>query len=288
MATIKKRIKDKGNMAVWGRTLLLILLALTIVFPLYMTVIIAFKQPTEMTNDVSGALALPRHFSFQNFIQAIQTTDFFHTIGNSLFITIVTLIVVVIFHSMAAYAIGRKMNKHKSFNFLYLYFISGMFVPFSMLMLPLVKETSIIGIDNKLGLIILYTVFFFPMNLLLYAGYLKNIPLALEEAAYVDGATTWTTFWKVIFPLLKPMHATVIVLTALSVWNDVMTPLVILSGGSGKDTTLPLAQLLFQTQFGTNYNLAFASYLLALVPILILYLFAQKQIINGVVNGSVK
>lgn len=288
MAAIKKRIKNKGNMAVWGRTLLLILLALTIVFPLYMTVIIAFKQPTEMTNDVSGALALPKHFSFQNFIQAIQTTDFFHTIGNSLFITIVTLIVVVIFHSMAAYAIGRKMNKHKSFNFLYLYFISGMFVPFSMLMLPLVKETSIIGIDNKLGLIILYTVFFFPMNLLLYTGYLKIIPLALEEAAYVDGATTWTTFWKVIFPLLKPMHATVIVLTALSVWNDVMTPLVILSGGSGKDTTLPLAQLLFQTQFGTNYNLAFASYLLALVPILILYLFAQKQIINGVVNGSVK
>lgn len=288
MAAIKKRIKNKGNMAVWGRTLLLILLALTIVFPLYMTVIIAFKQPTEMTNDVSGALALPKHFSFQNFIQAIQTTDFFHTIGNSLFITIVTLIVVVIFHSMAAYAIGRKMNKHKSFNFLYLYFISGMFVPFSMLMLPLVKETSIIGIDNKLGLIILYTVFFFPMNLLLYTGYLKNIALALEEAAYVDGATTWTTFWKVIFPLLKPMHATVIVLTALSVWNDVMTPLVILSGGSGKDTTLPLAQLLFQTQFGTNYNLAFASYLLALVPILILYLFAQKQIINGVVNGSVK
>ena len=288
MAAIKKRIKNKGNMAVWGRTLLLILLALTIVFPLYMTVIIAFKQPTEMTNDVSGALALPKHFSFQNFIQAIQTTDFFHTIGNSLFITIVTLIVVVIFHSMAAYAIGRKMNKHKSFNFLYLYFISGMFVPFSMLMLPLVKETSIIGIDNKLGLIILYTVFFFQMNLLLYTGYLKNIPLALEEAAYVDGATTWTTFWKVIFPLLKPMHATVIVLTALSVWNDVMTPLVILSGGSGKDTTLPLAQLLFQTQFGTNYNLAFASYLLALVPILILYLFAQKQIINGVVNGSVK
>ena len=288
MAAIKKRIKNKGNMAVWGRTLLLILLVLTIIFPLYMTVIIAFKQPTEMTNDVSGALALPKHFSFQNFIQAIQTTDFFHTIGNSLFITIVTLIVVVIFHSMAAYAIGRKMNKHKSFNFLYLYFISGMFVPFSMLMLPLVKETSIIGIDNKLGLIILYTVFFFPMNLLLYTGYLKNIQLALEEAAYVDGATTWTTFWKVIFPLLKPMHATVIVLTALSVWNDVMTPLVILSGGSGKDTTLPLAQLLFQTQFGTNYNLAFASYLLALVPILILYLFAQKQIINGVVNGSVK
>lgn len=189
---------------------------------------------------------------------------------------------------MAAYAIGRKMNKHKSFNFLYLYFISGMFVPFSMLMLPLVKETSIIGIDNKLGLIILYTVFFFPMNLLLYTGYLKNIPYGVGRSGLCRWCNDLDNILESDLSIIKPMHATVIVLTALSVWNDVMTPLVILSGGSGKDTTLPLAQLLFQTQFGTNYNLAFASYLLALVPILILYLFAQKQIINGVVNGSVK
>ena len=124
------------------------------------------------------------------------------------------------------------------------------------------------------------------MNLLLYTGYLKNIPLALEEAARVDGSTTWHTFWRIIFPIMKPMHATVSVLTALAVWNDVMTPLVIMSG-TGLNT-LPLAQLNFQTQFGTNYNLAFASYLLALLPILIFYIFCQKQILNGVVNGAVK
>ena len=124
------------------------------------------------------------------------------------------------------------------------------------------------------------------MNILLYSGYLVNIPIALEEAARVDGAGTWRTFWKVIFPIMKPMHATVAIITALAVWNDVMTPLVIMSG-TGQNT-LPLAQLNFQTQFGTNYNLAFASYLLALIPILIFYVLCQRQIINGVVNGAVK
>lgn len=279
------KVKEKKS---WPMTILLIILAITIVFPLYMTIIIAFKQPSEMTNNIAGALSFPQQWSFSNFIEAIKVTDFAHTIGNSLIITIATLVVTVLFHSIASFSIGRNMTKKKTYNFLYLYFISGMFVPFSMLMLPLVKETSILGLDNKVGIILLYTVFYFPMNLLLYTGYLKNLPIELEEAAYVDGATTWTTYWKIYFPLLKPMHATVAIITALGVWNDVMTPLVILSGGNGKDTTLPLAQLLFQTKFGTNYNLAFASYLLALLPILIFYLIAQKQIINGVVNGAVK
>ena len=102
----------------------------------------------------------------------------------------------------------------------------------------------------------------------------------------MDGSTTWNTFWKIIFPIMKPMHATVAVLTAMQVWNDVMTPLVIMSG-TGKNT-LPLAQLNFQTQFGTNYNLAFASYLLALLPILIFYVICQKQLLNGGGNGAVK
>ena len=169
---------------------------------------------------------------------------------------------------------------------MYLYIVSGMFVPFAILMMPLVKQTAQMGIANIVGVIICYVVFYMPMNLMLYSGYLTNIPIALEEAARVDGASTWKTYWSIIFPIMKPMHATVAVITALSVWNDVMTPLVIMSG-SGL-TTLPLAQLAFQTQFGTNYNLAFASYLLALLPILIFYIVCQKQILNGVVNGAVK
>ena len=187
---------------------------------------------------------------------------------------------------MIGYTIGRSKARSKFYSFAYLYIVSGMFVPFAILMMPLVKQTAQLGIANWVGVILCYVVFYMPMNVLLYSGYLTNIPMALEEAACVDGASSWMTFWKIIFPNMKPMHATVAVLTALGTWNDVMTPLVIMSGSGS--TTLPLAQMTFQTQFGTNYNLAFASYLLALLPILVFYLICQKQILNGVVNGAVK
>ena len=279
----EKVVDHKVN---WPVTILLIIGCITIFFPLYMAVIIAFKQHSEMTNDIAGALSFPSSWSFSNFAEAMRVTDFWHSLGNSLLITVITVVLALIIHSLAGYAIGRSMAKSKFYNFAYLYIVSGMFVPFAILMMPLVKQTAQMGIANRFGVIVLYVVFYMPMNLLLYAGYLKNIPIALEEAAFVDGSTTWNTFWKIIFPIMKPMHATVAVLTAMQVWNDVMTPLVIMSG-TGMNT-LPLAQLNFQTQFGTNYNLAFASYLLALLPILIFYVICQKQILNGVVNGAVK
>ena len=282
---MKTKMKH-GEKVNWPITILLILGCLTVFFPLYMTIVIAFKQPSEMTNDIMGALALPKSWSFSNFAEAMRVTDFWNSLGNSLLLTVVTVVIAILLHGIASYAIGRSMAKSKAYNFIYLYIVSGMFVPFAILMMPLIKQTAQLGIANRFGVIVLYVVFYMPINLMLYTGYLKNIPIALEEAARVDGASTWKTYWSIIFPVMKPMHATVAVLTATAVWNDVMTPLVIMSG-TGKNT-LPLAQLNFQTQFGTNYNLAFASYLLALLPILIFYLVCQKQIINGVVNGAVK
>jgi len=267
-------------------TVLLILGCVTVLFPLYMAVIIAFKNPSEMTNDIAGALSFPSHWSLDNFAEAMEVTNFWHTLGNSILITGVTIVLSLVIHSMTGYAIGRGMARKKGFKFVYFYIVSGMFVPFAILMMPLVKETAHLGLDNRLGVILLYVVFYMPMNVMLYSGYLKNVPIALEEAADIDGASTWKTYWTIIFPMMKPMHATVAVLTALGTWNDVMTPLVIMSGS--KNTTLPLAQLNFQTQFGTNYNLAFASYLLALIPILVFYIFCQKQIIGGIANGAVK
>lgn len=282
-------MKKKNRVAAvtnWPLTILLIIGCVTVIFPLYMTIVIAFKKPTEMTNDISGALSLPKSWSLENFAEAMRVTDFWHSLGYSILITVVTVVLAILIHSLAGYAIGRSMAKNKFYKISYLYIVSGMFVPFAIPMMPLVKQTAQMGIDNWVGVILCYLVFYMPMNVMLYSGYLKNIPIALEEAAYVDGATTWSTYWKIIFPIMKPMHATVAVLTALGTWNDVMTPLVIMSGTGAN--TLPLAQLTFQTQFGTNYNLAFASYLLALLPILIFYLVCQKQIINGVVNGAVK
>lgn len=267
-------------------TIVLALGCITVLFPLYMAVIIAFKSPSEMTNDVAGALSFPSSWSLDNFREAMKVTNFWHTLGNSVLITGVTIVLSLVIHSMTGYAVGRSMARKKGFKFVYFYIVSGMFVPFAILMMPLVKETSVMGLDNRIGVILLYVVFYMPMNVMLYSGYLKNVPVALEEAADIDGASAWKTYWTIIFPMMKPMHATVAVLTALGTWNDVMTPLVIMSGSEG--TTLPLAQLNFQTQFGTNYNLAFASYLLALIPILIFYILCQKQIIGGIANGAVK
>ena len=280
-----RRLKRK-NGTNWFLTFVLILGCLTVLFPLYMTVIIAFKNPSEMTNDVAGALAPPTTWSLDNFGEAMRVTNFWSALANSLMITGITIVLSVVIHSIAGYVIGRNMRRKKGYRLVYFYIVSGMFVPFAILMMPLVKETAQIGIANPIGVILLYLVFYMPMNVMLYSGYLKNIPLAMEEAAEIDGASTWRTYWTVIFPMMKPMHATVAVLTALGTWNDVMTPLVIMSGS--QNTTLPLAQLNFQTQFGTNYNLAFASYLLSLIPILIFYVICQKQIIGGVANGAVK
>ncbi len=265
---------------------LLILGLSTIIFPLYMTVVIAFKQPSEMTNSISGILSLPESWSLDNFREAMRVTDFWNSLRNSLLITVVTVVLSILLHSLMGYAVGRNKGKSKFYKFVYLFIVSGMFVPFAILMMPLAKQTAEMGIANWVGVILLYLVFYMPMNVLLYSGYLVNIPIALEEAARVDGASTWKTYWSIIFPIMKPMHATVAILTALAVWNDVMTPLVIMAGSG--ENTLPLAQLNFQSQFGTNYNLAFASYLLSLIPILIFYVICQKQILNGVVNGAVK
>ena len=276
--TIKKTNKTAMIVLILGLS--------TIILPLYMTIVIAFKQPSEMTNSISGILSLPKAWSLNNFREAMEITNFWRSLSNSLLITAATVGLSIAVHSLMGYALGRNKAHSKFYSFVYLFIVSGMFVPFAILMMPLAKQTAELGLANWFGVILLYVVFYMPMNVMLYSGYLKNIPIALEEAAFVDGATTWSTYWKIIFPIMTPMHATVAVLTALGTWNDVMTPLVIMSG-TGVNT-LPLAQLTFQTQFGTNYNLAFASYLLALLPILIFYLVCQKQIINGVVNGAVK
>lgn len=280
-------MKAKENIkANWPVMVLLILGLSTIIFPLYMTIVIAFKNPSDMTTTISGILSLPKTWSLDNFRQAMEITDFWHSLGYSLLITSITIVLCILLHSMIGYVLGRTRAKSKFYNFIYLFIVSGMFVPFAILMMPLAKQTAVMHLGNWVGVILLYVVFYMPMNILLYSGYLVNIPTALEEAARVDGASTWKTYWSIIFPIMKPMHATVAVITALAVWNDVMTPLVIMAG-SGTNT-LPLAQLNFQTQFGTNYNLAFASYLLSLIPILIFYVICQKQILNGVVNGAVK
>ena len=275
-----KKIHRKYN---WLITVLLIIGAVcTILLPLYMTVIIAIKDPTDMQN----VLALPKKFRLENFADAWELTDFPQKFFNTLYITAVNLIFTLSIHPLVAYILTRGRKHSKFFNIVYYYLVSAMFIPFSVLMLPLAIQANTFHIDNLYGIVVLYVLLGLPMNIFLYSGAIKGIPEALDEAAKIDGATTLKTFYYVIFPILKSMTATVAILSFMWTWNDFTMPLVMLSDPAQQ--TLQLAQYVFKSQFSVDYNLAFASYTMVLAPILILYVFCQRWIMNGVVTGSVK
>lgn len=169
---------------------------------------------------------------------------------------------------------------------MFFYRLAALFVPFPIIRLPLVKQTSILGLDNQGGRILLYTIYGLPLNIFIYAAYIRSIPIELEEAARVDGASTWRAFWQIIFPLLVPMDATVGIFTCVWAWNEFIMPLVVLKEPSAR--TLTLAQYVFQGQFNTDYTVAFASYLMAMAPLPIVYIFSQRWVISGVTRGSIK
>lgn len=267
----------------WPVTILLIIgIVAIILLPLYMALMIAIKDPTDMNN----VLALPHKLRLQNFADAWQMTDFPRKFLNTSFITVLNLIFTLITNSFAAYAITRNRKKSKFFSITYYYFISAMFIPFQVIMLPLVVQANTFHLDNIYGITFLYVIFGLPMNTFLYTGAIKAIPEALDEAAMIDGANPVQTFVRVIFPILKPTTATVAILSFMWTWNDFTMPLVLLSDESQQ--TLQLAQYVFKSQFSVDYNLAFASYLLVLAPVLVVYIFCQKWIMNGVVAGAVK
>jgi len=266
----------------WLITGLLFVASLSVLGPLYFTIITAVKSKSDMRGNL---WAPPTDWQWSNFTEAMEVTDFGRALTNSLIITVAVVVLAVVTNSLVGYAIARNMHR-RPFKIMFFYLISALFIPFPIVMLPLVKQMSALGLDNIWGLILLYVVYNLAFNTLLYTGYMQTIPVALEEAAMLDGAGPWTTYWRVIFPLLTPINATVAILTGLQTWNDFLLPLVILSDSS--QYTLPLAQYAFQGQFSTDYNLAFASYLMALTPMLLIYLFAQRWIIGGVARGAVK
>ncbi|SIR42949.1 carbohydrate ABC transporter permease [Halanaerobium kushneri] len=272
-------MKEKTN---WWATGLLFLGSFIIIIPLYMALIVSLKNPQQLAESI---LAVPDSFQFKNYLEAVKLTNYFQSLKNSAYVTLPTVAIVLVVNSMVSYAIARNMDK-KYFKFLYFYFISAMFIPFPLIMLPLVKEMAMFSLDNLTGLILLYIVYALPLNVFIYVGYIKTLPKSIEEAAIIDGANVWQIFWRIIFPVLKPINATVAILTALKAWNDFLLPLLMISDRSSM--TLPLVQHVFQSQFSTNYSLAFASYILALLPMLVVYIIAQKKIISGVMRGSVK
>jgi len=264
-------------------TVLLVIGIILILGPLYIAVVVSLKTMPQMTSILSW----PTHIRWANFVDAWKLTSFPVNFRNTFLITAVNLVFTLFTNSMAAYAIARNRKRSKVFNALYYYFLSAMFIPFNVLMLPLTKEVTSIGMGNVWGLTFLYIVLGLPMNTFLYVRYINTIPTALDEAATIDGASTFQTFWHVIFPLMKPMHACVAIMSFMWTWNDFLMPLVILPTDPSQQT-LQLSQYVFKGQFATNYNLAFASYIMVMLPVILAYVVTQRWIIAGVTEGAIK
>ena len=274
---MKKVGKERIN---WPVTILLIAGLITVVFPLYMTVVIALKKPSEMTNDVAGILSLPKHFSLSNFTEAMKVTDFWNSLGNSLLITVVTVVLAMLIHSLLGYAIARNKAHSKFYKFIYFYVVSGMFVPFAILMMPVVKQTAQMGLANRAGVIILYLVFYMPMNVLLYSGYLTNIPMALEEAAKVDGAGTVTRFFRITLPMLKP---TIILAVFLSITSSLQCFDLIytMTGGGPNNASTTLVIYAYSLCFAGSSS---AGYAMAVSNILFVVILVIAMLQRGMMK----
>ncbi len=279
----RRRPRVKPERISWSTTIILLLCAVTVLLPLYVTVSMAFKSSEQAVDG--NAFSLPTPLSVQGFIDAWTLTDAPVGFGVSVLVTAGTVLATIVLASFASYAIMRNWDR-KLFKGSFFYLLAAMFIPFPVVALPQIQLTGRVGLDNPFGVILLASMFQLSFSVLLYTAFLRSIPMELEESARIDGATTWQTFWKLVFPLLAPMSATVGIFAFLYAWNDFMMPSLIISDPALQ--TLPVRQNLFQTQFSSNYNVAFASYLMAMAPAIIAYLFAQRWVMEGVTQGAVK
>lgn len=259
------------------------LCAVTVLLPLYVTISMAFKTQGQAVDG--NAFSLPAPFSIDGFVQAWTLTNFPVGAAMSLLVTAGTVVATIVLAAFASYAIVRNWER-RFFRYSFFYLLGAMFIPFPVVALPQIQLTGRLGLDNPFGVILLATMFQLSFSVLLFTAFLRSIPMELEESARIDGATTWQTFWKLIFPLLAPMSATVGIFAFLYAWNDFMMPSLIISDPALQ--TLPVRQNLFQTQFSNNYHVSFASYLMAMAPAIIAYLFTQRWVMAGVTQGAVK
>ncbi len=276
----KRRRGERFNLPA---TVVLALCAVTVLLPLYVTVSMAFKSQGQAVDG--DAFSLPAPFSVDGFVTAWNLTNFPVAFGVSMLVTAITVVGTVMLASFAAFAISRNWGRRR-FRWSFYYLLAALFLPFPVVALPQIQLTGLLGLDTPLGVAILHIMFQLSFSILLFTAFLRSIPAELEESARIDGASTWQTFWRLIFPLLAPMSATVGIFAFLASWNDFMMPSLIISDSSMQ--TLPVVQDIFQTQFSNNYHVSFASYLMAMAPAIVAYLFAQRWVMEGVTQGAVK
>lgn len=260
-----------------------ILLALIFLSPFYLVLSNSVKGLKEILID---AASFPQLFKWDNYSKVWEAIDFPQAFWNSLEITILSVIFIVLFSAMAAYQIVRKPSRFNSFVFLLL--VSAMIIPFQSLMLQLVRVTSMLELRGELyGIVACYLGFGMPLSVFLFHGFIKTVPFELEEAARVDGSNPYGVFFKIVFPLLMPIIVTVIILNTLWIWNDYLLPVLVI-GGNKDLTTLPVAVTKFFGQYTKKWDLALAGLVMAITPILLFFLLLQRYIVEGVTTGSIK
>ena len=266
--------------------IVLIIVFILFVIPFLLVLINVFKTKGDITSNPL-ALIGEHGFTLQNFPEAMAKMDFWNVFKNSAIITFCATILTILFSAMASFVIVR--NNWKACTLFFALMIASMVIPFQVLMVPLVSVYGgIFGIlGSRITLIFMHVGFSVSMATFMFHGAIhSNIPLELEEAALIDGCSRWQTFWKIVFPLLKPTVATVAIIDAMAFWNDYLLPSLVLTDKS--IYTIPIATQAFYGTYSTDIGLVMAALLLAMLPILILYLFLQKHIVAGVTAGAVK
>lgn len=270
------------------KILFVLLVVLTIIFmyPIFFIVINSFKGKFFISDSPFSLPNAETFVGLNNYTTGLAKTGFFNAIGWSFFITVFGVAVVVLFSAMTAYYLTRVKNIFTQI--IYYLFVFSMIVPFQMVMFPTIKIADMLHLNNPVGMIFLYLGFGSGLSVFMFSGFIKSIPLEIEEASMIDGCSPIKHFFYIIFPILRPTAITIAILNAMWIWNDYLLPYLVM-GVSTKYKTVPVVvQMLVGTNGNKDLGAMMAMLVLAIIPIIVFYLSVQKHIIKGVAAGAVK
>ena len=259
-----------------------LVIAVIFLIPVFFALISAFKTNGEI---IANPVALPTSLNLDNFVQLFKKADVWGALRNTLILTVVSELLIVVVVPMGAYGIQRTGNKW--LKKCYAFFMVGMMIPFHVYMFSLFREMQAFGIyKTMIGPIVCYISGSVPFGTLMYFNFLKGIPVEIEEAATIDGCSPMRTFWQVVFPLLGPCTASMVVLNGLGIWNDFLMPYLVLPSNQTKTLTVEIFK--FVDQFSTQWNIVFAGTIFAIIPALIMFFSLQKYFVKGITSGAAK
>ncbi len=283
MAHNLNTMHNRAVAARWIKYIVCIAIICITLIPFYISFIYSIKFKNEVTVD---RLAWPKNPTLTNYWRVItENEQFLVGFKNSLLTTIPTIFLLMIICSMASWVLAR--NSSRFYEGMYTLLTLGTLIPFQCIMLPLYLNLYNVNlVSTNIGFIIARSGLQVSISILVITSFVKTVPKDLEEAAYIDGCSKWSVFWNIVFPLLKPINATQLVLNTVYVWNDYNTAVVLLRDKASR--TLPLAQINYFNENTAELNLAFAFFIMAMLPILIVYFCLQKYVVSGVMAGAVK